>query len=42
VLAFPKCPASRCLAALANRLVEGNDLSGQKTGFFKRVANWFS
>ena len=42
VLAFPKSPASRCLAALANRLVEGNDLSGQKTGFFKRVANWFS
>jgi len=42
VLAFPKSPASRCLAALANRLVEGGELVGQKGGFFKRVANWFA
>ena len=42
VLAFPKSPASRCLAALANRLVEGNDLGERKQGFFKRVANWFA
>jgi flagellar biosynthesis protein FlhG len=42
VLAFPKSPASRCLAALANRLVEGGELVDQESGFFKRVANWFS
>ncbi|HUT60470.1 MAG TPA: MinD/ParA family protein [Phycisphaerae bacterium] len=42
VLAYPKCPASRCLAALANRLSAGNELIGQKEGFFKRVANWFA
>ena len=42
VLAFPKCPASRCLAALANRLVEGGELVDRKGSFFKRVANWFS
>jgi flagellar biosynthesis protein FlhG len=42
VLAFPKSPASRCLAALANRLVEGGELVDQKGGFFKRVANWFA
>jgi flagellar biosynthesis protein FlhG len=42
VLAFPKCPASRCLAALANRLAEGSELVGPKDGLLKRVANWFS
>ena len=42
VLAYPKCPASRCLAALANRLSAGNELVGQKEGFFRRVANWFA
>lgn len=42
VLAFPKCPASRCLAALANRLSAGNELIGQKESFFRRVANWFA
>ncbi len=42
VLAFPRCPASRCLAALANKLSAGSWLVGQKEGFFRRVANWFA
>lgn len=41
VLAYPKCMASRCLAALATRLSSGTCLLDQKEGFFKRVANWF-
>lgn len=42
VLAFPRCPASQALAALANRIVAGSELVGQKDGFFRRVANWFT
>ena len=42
VLAYPRCPASRCLAALANKLSAGSWLVGQKEGFFRRVANWFA
>ena len=42
VLNAPRCPASRCLAALANKLSAGSSLVGQKQGFFRRVANWFA
>ncbi len=42
VLAYPRTPASRCLAALATKLRTGNALVGQKEGFFRRVANWFA
>jgi flagellar biosynthesis protein FlhG len=44
VLAFPRCPASMCMAALANKLSSGSGLIGQDEGrgFFKRVANWFA
>jgi flagellar biosynthesis protein FlhG len=42
VLAFPKCPASRCLAALARKLSSGGALVERKEGFFRRVANWFA
>jgi len=43
VLAFPRCQASRCLAALANKLsVAGGTLGDRKEGFFRRVANWFA
>jgi flagellar biosynthesis protein FlhG len=41
VLAYPKCPASRCLAALATRLSAGAALVDRRDGFFKRVARWF-
>lgn len=41
VLEYPRCQASRCLAALANKLCQGSWLVGQKEGFFRRVANWF-
>ncbi|MFP4106261.1 MAG: MinD/ParA family protein [Phycisphaerae bacterium] len=42
VLSFPRCPASRCLAALATRLSPGGLLVQKKQGFFHRVANWFA
>lgn len=42
VLAHPRCPASRCLAALANKLCAGGSLVTRKEGFFRRVANWFA
>jgi len=42
VLAYPRCSASRCLAALAVRLRSGESLVGQRQGFFRRVANWFA
>lgn len=42
VLAYPKCPASRCLEALALRLSSGSVLAGRKDGFFRRVASWFA
>ena len=41
VLAFPRCPASRCLAALAAKLASGDALVNRKEGFFRRVVNWF-
>jgi flagellar biosynthesis protein FlhG len=40
VLAYPRCPASRCLAALATKLRSGKALVGGKEGFFRRVASW--
>ena len=42
VLAHPRCPAAKCLAALAVRMSSNDMLSNQKDGFFRRVANWFS
>jgi flagellar biosynthesis protein FlhG len=42
VLAYPKCPASQCLAALATKLSAGGALVSKKEGFFSRVANWFA
>jgi len=42
VLAYPRCPASRCLAALARKLRTGGGWAGEKDGFFRRVANWFA
>jgi flagellar biosynthesis protein FlhG len=42
VLAYPRCPASRCLAALATKLRSGKALVGHREGFFRRVANWFA
>ena len=42
VLAHPRCPASRCLAALATRICSTRKLLNHREGFFKRVANWFA
>ena len=41
VLASPKSPASKCLAALAVKLSAGGTLVERKEGFFQKVANWF-
>ena len=42
VLAFPQCPASRCLARIARKLGEDGLLAERKEGFFRRVAKWFA
>jgi len=42
VLAFPRCPASKCIAALATKLSRGGGLLAQRESFFRRVANWFT
>lgn len=43
VLAYPRCLASRCLAAVANRISRYGVLAEQaeRKGFFRRVVNWF-
>ena len=42
ILAFPRCPASRCLAALATKLCAGGSLVERKEGFFRRVVRWLA
>jgi flagellar biosynthesis protein FlhG len=42
VLGYPRCPASRCIAAMANRLSRGKWYGRKQEGFFRRVANWFA
>lgn len=42
VLASPRCPASRCIAALATKLRTSAAAVDQKEGFFRRVARWFA
>lgn len=42
VLAFPQCPASRCLATLAAKFTQDGLFCRRKEGFFRRVANWFA
>ena len=42
VLAYPRCPASRCMAALATKLCAGGALVRRKEGFLRRVAAWFA
>lgn len=42
VLAYPRCPASRSLAALATKLCKGAGSVERKEGFFRRVASWFA
>jgi len=42
VMAYPRCPASRCVAALATKLASQAGRTAGKEGFFKRVANWFA
>jgi MinD-like ATPase involved in chromosome partitioning or flagellar assembly len=38
----PRCSASRCLAALANKLCSAPASEDRREGFFRRVANWFA
>jgi flagellar biosynthesis protein FlhG len=42
VLAYPKCPASRDIAALVNKLSPGGALVRQKEGFFRRMVRLFA
>ncbi|MDP7637515.1 MAG: MinD/ParA family protein [Phycisphaerae bacterium] len=42
VLAYPQCPASRCMAELVNKLSPNGALVGRKDGFFRRVVGLFS
>ena len=42
VLAYPKCPASRAIGALVNKLSPGGALVRQKEGFFKRMVRLFA
>jgi flagellar biosynthesis protein FlhG len=42
VLAYPKCGAAKCLAAVATKLFSSDVYSHPKEGFFGRVANWFA
>jgi flagellar biosynthesis protein FlhG len=42
VLAYPRCEASRCLAALANKLADSGSLGLATGGFFRKVVNWFA
>ncbi len=42
VLAYPKCPASRAIAALVNKLSPGGALVRQKEGFFRRMVKLFA
>jgi len=42
VLAYPKCPASRAIGALVNKLSPGGALVRQKEGFFRRMVRLFA
>jgi flagellar biosynthesis protein FlhG len=42
VLAYPKCPASRAISALVNKLSPGGALVRQREGFFKRMVRLFA
>jgi len=42
VLAFPKCPASKSISALVNKLSPGGALVRQKEGFFRRMVRLFA
>jgi flagellar biosynthesis protein FlhG len=42
VLAYPRTAATRCLAALANKLGRGGPLVKEDMGFFRRLASWFA
>jgi len=42
VLAQPRCPASRCLAAVATKLAGTGTMMEGKEGFFRRVVNWLA
>ncbi len=42
VVDSPNCPASRCVAALANKLSPASNLSPRRDGFFRRVTTWLA
>ncbi|KPK74627.1 MAG: hypothetical protein AMJ79_13575 [Phycisphaerae bacterium SM23_30] len=41
VLAFPRCPASYCFVALAQKLIRAGKKEPAGAGFFRKVINWF-
>ena len=41
VLAYPRCPASQSLVALAQKIGRARREMGASPGFFRKVANWF-
>ncbi|MBN1846403.1 MAG: MinD/ParA family protein [Sedimentisphaerales bacterium] len=41
VLAYPRCPASLCLLALAQKLARAQADPAKQDGFFRRVLQWF-
>jgi len=42
VLAYPRCPAAKCLAGLARKLGGSRTFLNESEGFFRRVAKWFA
>ncbi len=40
VLAYPRCQASFCFMALAGKIGRATEVSEEKQGFFRKVANW--
>ena len=41
VMAYPRCQAGFCMMALARKIGKLKETNREKTGFFKKVANWF-
>ena len=41
VLAYPRCPATHCFVALAQKLARARKDMPLQDGFFRKVANWF-
>lgn len=42
VIAYPRCQAAACFVALAQKLARARKENFQKSGFFRKVMNWFN